>query len=100
MELLRLLTLVYAGVLVAALAISLIIILIHLWRIARVLGSVDAALREALNATHPLESLLGRLDEHVTAAHDSLGEAAACMEDADRALAGAAELAGVAAPAG
>lgn len=98
MELLRLLTLVYAGVLVAALAVSLIIILIHLWRIARVLARVDAALRAALNATHPLETLLGRLDEHVTAAHDSLCEAAACTEDADRALAGAAERS--AAPAG
>ena len=69
MALLRVLTLVYAGVLVTALATALIVIAVYLWRIALVLGDVRTALGEVRDRTAPLRQHLGPLEalteEHV-----------------------------------
>ena len=75
MALLRVLTLVYAGVLVTALATALIVIAVYLWRIARVLGDVRTALGEVRNRTAPLRQHLGPLEaltkEHVREFEDA-----------------------------
>jgi hypothetical protein len=83
MALLRVLTLVYAGVLVAALATALIVIAVYLWRIARVLGDVRAALGEVRDRTAPLRQHLGPL-EALTAEHVQEFEDAASALDSAR----------------
>jgi hypothetical protein len=62
MALLRTLTLVYAGVLVAALATALAVIAVYLWRIAFVLGDVRTALGEVRDRTKPLRQHLEPLE--------------------------------------
>ena len=66
-SLLTLLTLIYAAILVAALAIALIAIAVYLWRIAATLGRVRSALADVGDRTMPLrENLDGvsKLTEH------------------------------------
>jgi hypothetical protein len=63
MEVLRVLTWIYAAVLVLALAASLIAILVYLWRVAGALGEARAALEDVRDETdalgEPLEQLQG-----------------------------------------
>ena len=63
MEALRWLTLGYAVVLVLALAVSLIAILVQLWRIGTVLAEIGAALTEVRTSTTPLSSYLKALHD-------------------------------------
>lgn len=63
MDLLLLLTLVYAAVLVVALAASLIAILVYLCRIAAVLGEVHETLEAVSRETDPLESSIQPLHD-------------------------------------
>lgn len=79
MDLLRILTLVYAAVLVLALAASLLAIWIHLRRISHALGKVREALGAARRETGPLEDSLRPL-------RDLLEETAGEMKAAECAL--------------
>lgn len=63
MGLLRIITLVYAGVLVAALAASLVVIVAYLRRIGRKLGDVRASLELVQQQSAPLESYFSAVDE-------------------------------------
>lgn len=89
MELLRTLTLVYAGVLVAALAASLITILVYLWRIGSVLGDTREALRVVVDRTRPLPVHLEPLRALRSADAAALEEAADALHRADACLADA-----------
>jgi len=62
-ELLRWLTVAYAAVLVLALAVSLIAILVQLWRIGSVLGEVRGSLSGVATATAPLGGYLKALHD-------------------------------------
>ena len=83
MALLRVLTLVYAGVLVTALATALIVIAVYLWRIALVLGDVHKELGKVRDRTAPLRQHLGPL-EALTAEHVQEFEDAASALDSVR----------------
>ena len=63
MAALRLLTLVYAGVLVAALAVVLMTIAFYLWRVAGALADARAALVLVRERTAPLRQHLQGLEE-------------------------------------
>lgn len=63
MEALHWLTLGYAAVLVLALAVSLIAILVQLWRIGTVLGEIGGALSEVRTSTAPLGGYLKALHD-------------------------------------
>ena len=63
MAALRLLTLVYAGVLVAALAVVLMTIAFYLWRVAGALAEARAALALVRERTAPLRQHLQGLEE-------------------------------------
>lgn len=67
MTLLTVLTLIYAAVLVLALAASLIMILLYLRRIATALGEARAALESVADRT-------AGLDEPLTVVRDAIGE--------------------------
>lgn len=86
MEMLRLVTLIYVGVLVVALAASLIAIWIWLLRIGRALGQVETVLAGAANKVRPLERYFDRFEECTARAEDDLASAEATMEAADKAL--------------
>ena len=62
MGLLRLLTLIYAGVLVAALAVVLTTITVYLWRIAGALADARSALELVRDRTAPLRQHLDGLE--------------------------------------
>lgn len=99
MELLHLLTLIYAAVLVVALAASLIAILVYLRRIDSALEHARAGLERAGTATQPLSSGLRHLDREVEAAHAHLERAAGLLGEAEREISGAAERRGMGAAA-
>lgn len=79
MQLLTILTVIYAVVLVLALAISLIAILVGLRRVTKALGEVRAALATVPADTAPLESVL-------RAVQDTAGVVAGDIEQAQQAL--------------
>lgn len=76
MELLRLLTLMYAGVLVLALAVSLIAVIVYLRRIAAVLGQTRESLSVAQQRTAQLEGHLTPLSEETDRARSAISDAA------------------------
>lgn len=82
MTVLTVLTLVYAGILVAALAASLITILVYLRRIGRTLGEAREALSEVAAASGPLQEPLERLEDELAAAADALEPGAEALERA------------------
>ncbi len=86
MELLRVITLIYAGVLVLALAASLTAILIYLRKIASALGDTYDALALVEERTRPLEELLQPLNPALKGSIADLQETAARLEHADEAL--------------
>lgn len=86
MELLRILTLVYAGILVAALAVSLIAILVYLRRIAAVLADVQHALARAGSETEPFEAPLSSLEQAADETSAALQEAGTDLSHADEGL--------------
>lgn len=65
MELLRTLTIVYAGVLVVALAVSLTLILVYLRRIAAKLSDIRSNLATVAQRTEPLEGHFEAIDADV-----------------------------------
>jgi uncharacterized protein YoxC len=69
MQLLTILTLIYAAVLVVALAASLITILVYLRRIATTLGEAHAALAAVRKETEPLA-------QHLQPVHDAIADSA------------------------
>jgi hypothetical protein len=82
MTLLRILTLVYAAVLVAALTAALGTIAAYLWRVSRALAQTRAALALVRERTQPLRGHLERL-EKLTSEHVlRVEQAAARIEQA------------------
>ncbi|MBW3623663.1 MAG: hypothetical protein KY468_09685, partial [Armatimonadetes bacterium] len=75
MGLLGILTLLYAGILVLALAISLVTIWVYLLRIAGSLRGVCACLEQARDATEPLNERMERFHEDCVAGEPELTEA-------------------------
>jgi hypothetical protein len=87
MQLLRTLTLGYLAVLVAALAASLIAILVELRRIGGGLAEVGAALTRVRDHTAPLGGHLEGVRDASVALADRAHAAATSLEQGDRALA-------------
>jgi HAMP domain-containing protein len=85
-ELLRTLTLVYAAVLVLALAASLTAIWFYLRRTAHLLGEARAALAAAQRDTAPLEELLCPVRDLGDEASGELEAAKSALEQADEHL--------------
>lgn len=77
MRLLIWLSLAYAAVLVTALAVSLTLILVHLWRVRGALGGVAAPLADVAARTAPLHGAMADLAAAIEAVHKEVGEAAA-----------------------
>lgn len=75
MELLRLVTLVYAGVLVLALAVSLTAVLVYLRRIASALAETRRSLRLIRESTTSLE-------QHLAPAAEQMDRAGSLVRDA------------------
>ena len=90
MRLLRMLTLGYVGVLVSALAASLIAILVQLRRIDAALGDVAGALTLVRDRTAPLEGHLSAVQTATGAFGDRMQAASSSLEAAEKALAQAA----------
>jgi hypothetical protein len=86
-RLLRALTLGYLAVLVAALAASLIAILVELRRIGAGLGEVGAALTRARDRTAPLGGHLQTVQDASVALADRMQAARTSLGHADDALA-------------
>lgn len=82
MPLLRVLTLVYAAVLVLALATALIVIAVYLWRIASTLGDVRTALTAVRDRTAPLQQRLQVLQALQPDQVNALEHAATALEQA------------------
>ena len=72
MSLLAILTLVVIGLLVMALAVSLIAILVQLRRILSTLGKVNAGLRVIVQRVQPLEPILAEVNGDLAAVRDRL----------------------------
>jgi hypothetical protein len=72
MSLLAILTLVAVGLIVAALAVSLIAILVQLRRILSTLGTVNVALRAITDRVQPLEAILGAVNQDLAGVRDGL----------------------------
>jgi hypothetical protein len=72
MSLLAILTLVVIGLLVAALAVSLVAILVQLRRILSTLGKVNAGLGVIVQRVEPLEPILAEVNGDLAAVHDRL----------------------------
>lgn len=87
MRLLTTLTLGYVGILVSALAASLIAILVQLRRIDPALGEVAAALTLVRDRTAPLEDHLSGLQSATGAFGDRMQAASGSLEVTDRTLA-------------
>lgn len=81
MELLTVLTLVYAGILVLALAASLVAIWFHLSRTAGALGAACRALARVRERTTALEGHFRRLQEGVEGAAGELEAAVRSPEE-------------------
>ena len=87
MRILTWLTVIYAGVLVVALAVALSTIAALLWKISGVLAAVQRALSEVAADTAPLQPQLSGVAEAVDAtkeslraAHDDLARGVACVD--------------------
>ena len=97
MQLLTILSLIYAAILVLVLAASLIAILYYLWRVRSVLSGIGEALGQVRQETEPLQPHLEQLHNavaltatQVTRARDALGETGDdLIRRADRARGGA-----------
>lgn len=72
MSLLAILTLVAVGLIVAALAVSLMAILVQLRRVLSTLGTVNVALRVIADRVQPLEPILGEVNQDLAAVRDGL----------------------------
>ena len=86
MELLRILTLIYVAVLVAALAVSLIAILVWLIRISRALAEVKTALQNVAERTKPLESYFDPIGDTPDRVEEDMKQARATFATADESL--------------
>jgi uncharacterized protein YoxC len=84
MQLLTILTLIYIGILILALAVSLIAIWVHLRRVDGALEEAAHALQEIGNKSEPLEGYMQKLLE-------TWGEAAEDIQQAEAGLTGANE---------
>ena len=73
MQVLTLLSLVYAAILVLALAVSLILIALRLRRIARVLKAVGSELQQAAISSEPLSPHLELVQEAAETARENIG---------------------------
>jgi HAMP domain-containing protein len=98
MELLRTLTLIYAAVLVLALAVSLVAIWVYLRRTAHRLAEARAALAAAQRETAPLEELLCPVRDLGEEASGELWAAKSSLEQADEHLSAVLERLGLAQP--
>lgn len=85
MTVLTVATLVYAAVLVLALAASLITILVYLVRVGRALGEVEEALADVTRESAPLREPLERFEQAVK---DSAAEVTTAEQTMDEALRG------------
>lgn len=83
MEVLKVLTWIYVAVLVLALAVSLIAILVYLWRIAGSLGKARAALEAVRDETAPLDEPLEQLQGASGGAAEELSKARESLARAD-----------------
>ena len=81
-SLLRVATLIYAAILVAALAIALIVIAVNLWRIAATLGRVRRALTEVRERSTPLKQNLDGLSSLTEQKVEEFEEATMAIERA------------------
>lgn len=72
MTLLAILTLIAVGLIVGALAVSLMAILVQLRRILSTLGTVNVALRAIADRVQPLEPILGGVNQDLAAVRDGL----------------------------
>lgn len=95
MKLLRILTLSYVAVLVAALASSLVAIGVNLRRVAKSLGEVRSALSVVGDQTKSLERPLQQLDESSASSAKDLADAREKLNHADEQLAEIVERLGV-----
>ncbi len=86
MELLRIITLIYVGVLVLALAASLTAIWIYLRMVASALGDTYQALALVEERTRPLGELLQPLNPTLQGSIVNLKETAARLKHADESL--------------
>ena len=75
MRILTWLTVIYAGVLVLALAAALTTVCMLLWRISFTLSDVRRAIAAVADATEPLRRQLGPVEEAAAGAADSIGAA-------------------------
>lgn len=80
MELLRLLTLIWAGILVVAVAVVLVSILYHLWRIGSELQRVRGSLGDAERPTRSLEEVMAPLRQDLEETARSLESAAELLD--------------------
>jgi hypothetical protein len=92
------LTLTYAAVLVLALAVTLIAILVYLWRVAAALEEVRLALERVNDETIDLGQHLGRLADPCTDCLTALTETTSNLERGDEHLDRLAERLGVTLP--
>ena len=97
-KLLRTLTLVYTGVLVLAVAASLIAILVYLLRIAAALREVHDALATVKEKTEPLSGPLTLVRDTSAQAAEDLGKVYASLARADGHLGAVAEQLGLTEP--
>lgn len=95
MELLRILTLIYAAVLVLALAASLVAIWVLLRRAAGALNEAKLALLRVQRESAPLQGYLAPLRDGVGAVAEELNTADAQLEQADQRLCALAERLGL-----
>lgn len=72
MNLLGILTLVVVGLIVAALAVSLVAILVQLRRILGTLGKVNVGLRTIAQRVQPLEPILAEVNGDLAGVRDRL----------------------------
>ena len=72
MSLLAILTLVVIGLIVVALAVSLVAILVQLRRILSTLGKVNVGLRVIAQRVEPLEPILAEVNRGLAAVRDRL----------------------------
>ncbi|CAN5648993.1 hypothetical protein BH23GEM3_BH23GEM3_11420 [soil metagenome] len=95
MELLRILTLIYAGVLILALAASLIAIWVLLRRTAGALAEAKRLLLRVEHQTAPLRDHIEPLRDGAGAVAEALDTAGTQLEEADQRLSALAERLGL-----
>jgi ABC-type transporter Mla subunit MlaD len=86
MQLLTIITLIFAGILVLALAASLITILIYLIKISRSLGEVREVLDEVAKETEPLTPVIEEFDRLIDQASNEVAQAAGLITEADESM--------------